>query len=62
MQKTIWYYLVVFFKTFNTSYNFVFYAIIIIIIHWELLLCVCVYRDDMIILKGKDCLSGPAEI
>lgn len=24
--------------------------------------CVCIYRDDMFILKGKDCLSGPAEI
>lgn len=53
----------VFLKTFNTSYNFVFYAIIIIIIiiHWELL-CVCIYRDDMFIQKGKDFLSGPAEI
>ncbi len=24
--------------------------------------CVCIYRDDMFIQKGKDCLSGPAEI
>lgn len=42
-----------------------FYAIItiIIIIHWELL-CVCIYieRDNVFIQKGKDCLSGPAEI
>jgi len=42
----------------------IFYAIItIIIIHWELLsVCVYKYRDDVFILKGKDCLSGPAEI
>lgn len=24
--------------------------------------CVYIYRDDMFIQKGKDCLSGPAEI
>lgn len=29
---------------------------------YSVCVCVCVYRDDMFILKGKDCLSGPAEI
>lgn len=24
--------------------------------------CVYIYRDDVFIQKGKDCLSGPAEI